>query len=63
MTLSPAYLQNGEEQWEPYFSQVLNRQRIQYDFRDHEGHLFSCISDTVDECRRRRDKWVLEKAH
>ncbi|KAA6304662.1 hypothetical protein EZS27_043690, partial [termite gut metagenome] len=33
----------------------------QYDYRHLNGDLFTTISQTLDECREKRDKWVQQK--
>ena len=33
----------------------------QYDYRHFDGELFSTVAKTLDECRRRRDKWLEKK--
>lgn len=30
----------------------------QYDYRTEDGELFSCVAKTLEECRRRRDRWL-----
>ena len=34
---------------------------FQYDYRHTDGELFSTVAKTLDECRRRRDEWVVKK--
>lgn len=48
----------GEEQYEPFFSRLLNKEMIQYDYRTPGGALFSCVSSTLENCRARRDAWL-----
>jgi hypothetical protein len=48
----------GGEQYEEYYSEIVKASRIQYDYRDHNGKLFSCIAKTLEEARERRDKWL-----
>ena len=33
----------------------------QYDYRHTDMELFSTVAKTLDECRRRRDEWVVKK--
>lgn len=63
MTLSPAYLQKGDEQYEVYWSSILKAERVQYDYRDHDGELFTCIGTSLDDCRAKRDAWQRDRAH
>ena len=41
--------------------QLSGRTFVQYDFRDHDGELFSCVSPTVEIARGRRDRWLWTK--
>lgn len=59
MTLNPKNLGNGQEQYE--FFSAMGKPRVQYDYRDCEGELFSCVAKSLDEARARRDAWVTEK--
>lgn len=34
---------------------------IQYDYRDTDGTLFSCVRPTLQECRQKRDEWLQAK--
>lgn len=43
------------------FSTRLGRKqvkRVQYDYRTPEGDLFSCVGQSLDDCRRKRDEWL-----
>lgn len=51
-------LQPGEERFEEFFSQVLGKDLIQYDYRAHGGRLFSTVARTAQEARDRRDRWA-----
>ena len=33
----------------------------QYDYRHTDGELFSTVAPSLEICRERRDKWLLEK--
>ncbi len=37
----------GEEQWEEYYSHIAKGTRVQYDFRDYDGNLYSAIGRTL----------------
>ncbi|MCC8035290.1 MAG: DUF3873 domain-containing protein [Rikenellaceae bacterium] len=50
----------GEENYEG-FEARRGKWVIQYDYRDTDGELFSVVKPTLAECRRKRDKWLLEK--
>jgi len=34
---------------------------VQYDYRDHDGELFSCVAPTLDAARKRRNAWLEAK--
>jgi hypothetical protein len=49
----------GEERWEyfwPGFGKHTMRRFVQYDFRLHNGKLFTCVKPTLEECREARDR-------
>ena len=48
----------GGEQYEEYFSIVLQEARIQYDYRTPEGKLFSCLAYDLEDARTKRDAWL-----
>ena len=52
---------NGEERFE-YFTSGRGRkakQKVQYDFRNYNGELFSCVANTLEEARQKRDETLL----
>jgi hypothetical protein len=54
----------GQEQYET-FSRKAGRQTkkyYQYDYRDVDGELFSCVKPTLAACRAARDEWLDKKA-
>ena len=54
----------GQEQFEHYTSRVGRKpqKRISYDYRAHDGELFSCDCPTIEQCRQKRDLWLAGKA-
>lgn len=52
----------GEEKWEEFYSRILKKNLIQYDYRTPEGKLFTIITPTLHEARGKRDRW-LEKSN
>ena len=56
--LDPKNASPGEEQYEYYTDRTRGKRRCQYDYRDHDGKLFSCVRLTLDECRAARDEWL-----
>jgi len=59
--LDPLILKNGEEQFEEYFSKISKKILFQYDYRDIDGELFSCVVKTKEEAKEKRDEWLNEK--
>ena len=49
----------GNEQHEKF--KMNGKQRVQYDYRDIDGELFSCVKNTLGECRAARDRWLDKK--
>ncbi|MBS6651032.1 DUF3873 family protein [Alistipes putredinis] len=54
----------GEERHE-YFTLSLSPRRkkrlCQYDYRHTDEELFSCVAPTLEECRAKRDIWLIKK--
>ena len=52
----------GTEQYEVFYTGYRSRQKkhCQYDYRHTDGELFSCVADTLSNCRHRRDEWLNE---
>ena len=53
----------GTEQYEVFYTGYRTRRRkhYQYDYRHTDGELYSCVADTLKECRQRRDEWLDKK--
>lgn len=53
----------GTEQYEVFYTGYRSRRKkhYQYDYRHTDGELYSCVADTLNECRRRRDEWLSKK--
>jgi len=51
----------GQEQHEMYTSSFTRSRMCQYDYRDFDGELFSCVKPTLEACRAERDTWVAAK--
>lgn len=59
-----ATIKEGSESYE-YFSSGLSRRRVrrvQYDYRTHDGQLFSCVAKNLDIARQRRDRWLEQRS-
>ena len=50
--------QEGQESYEYYYSEVLHSNFVQYDYRHTNGELFSCVDNSLEGARQRRDKWL-----
>lgn len=48
----------GCEKYEEFMSPFFRGTRIQYDYRHPCGKLFSTVSKTLEEARRRRNIWL-----
>lgn len=53
----------GREQYEHYTHRSGRKvyNLVQYDYRHTDGELFSCVAPSLEEARRRRDKWLESK--
>jgi len=60
MTLNPAGLCKGCEQSE-MFGLFNGRQLCQYDYRHHDGTLFSTVAIDLKDARVKRDRWLDKK--
>jgi hypothetical protein len=51
----------GEENYTA-FHPVHRHSRVlyQYDYRHGDGKLFSCVASTLEQCREKRDRWILK---
>lgn len=58
--LDPKNIGPGEEQHELFTFRAgrTKKRRCQYDYRDSDGTLFSCIRPTLEDCRQARDIWL-----
>lgn len=54
-------LSPGESQDQEFVSAVNKRTYIQYDYRDKDGELFSCVRRDIVECIRMRNDWLDRK--
>jgi len=50
----------GEENYTTFYpSHRPNTLYYQYDYRDRSGKLFSTVARTLEQCREKRDKWLI----
>lgn len=59
-TMQAFTLKPGEEQHHEYFSDVLKRYMVQYDYRSKDGRLFSTVAPTLETAKERRNRWLLD---
>jgi hypothetical protein len=59
--LDPKNLDKGQEQHENFTSHINKKSYVQYDYRNTDGKLFSCVRPTLDACRVARDTWLKEQ--
>jgi len=52
-------IQPGREQHEAF--QVGGKSMVQYDYRHTDGQLFTCVADSLDKCREKRETWMKNK--
>ena len=53
----------GKENYE-FFTINFGRKtykKVQYDYRHTNGELFSCVANSLDEAREKKDKWLKNK--
>lgn len=58
--LDPKNCKPGQEQHETFTYKTRGNdiQKVQYDYRTSDGQLFSCIANTLEEARARKDSFV-----
>lgn len=50
--------QVGQENFEAFYGHTLKTWLVQYEYRHTNGQLFTCIAFTLDQARKRRDKFL-----
>jgi hypothetical protein len=62
--LDPKAVGKGQEQHEQFEtgSRFRPMVRVQYDYRDADGELFSTVKRTLEDCRAARDEWAAKRA-
>lgn len=58
----PSLIKTGEECYINYRSRITKNYLVQYDYRDFDGELFSCIANNIEEARQKKDEWLKKKA-
>jgi hypothetical protein len=63
MPLNPQNLSNGQEQFESYPHPFRRGKMLcQFDYRDQDGELFSCVAPDLGRAMGKRDEWLERKA-
>lgn len=52
-------LKPGKEQSEYFYSDVMKKNLLQYDYRAFDGSLFSCVAPNIENARAHRDDWAI----
>jgi hypothetical protein len=47
----------GQEQYEE-FKAVNGKKYVQYEYRDFNGRLFTCVAKNIDIARDKKEKWI-----
>lgn len=53
--------ETGHEHFQ-YFKVARIGRRVQYDYRDHDGELFSCVGKDLADARAQRNRWLLVRS-
>jgi len=56
MALNPKHCPPGKEKYD--FFSAMGRKRVQYDYRHKDGELFSCIANSLEAARARKQDWL-----
>lgn len=56
--LEPIRILPGSEQYEEFYSHILKKTMVQYDYRAKDGELFSTTGKTLAGCREKRNHWI-----
>ncbi len=48
----------GQERYDEFYSRGINIILVQYDYRTHDGKLFTTVAPTLEIARARRDAWL-----
>ena len=50
---------SGEERYEKFYNKILKKYFYQYEYRSKEGALFSCVAATLEQCRDKKNRWLV----
>jgi hypothetical protein len=48
----------GQELYNPYYSEILNKDLLQYEYCSLKGKLFSCLARNLEHAREKKDLWL-----
>lgn len=55
-------VEKGQEQYSTFVAGAFRgKLYYQYDYRDFDGELFTTVSQSLEECRKKRDEWIDKK--
>lgn len=52
---------DGSELIDPFYSIHTKRTVLEYDYRTFDGRTFKCFGWDIEECRQKRDEWIIEE--
>lgn len=55
-------VQPGHELYRQFYSAVMKKEMVQYDYRTEEEKLFSCVANNLQAARKKRDEWLTRRA-
>lgn len=58
----PSLLLPGKEDYCNYYSTIMKKEMVQYDYRDVDGELFSCVTNSIEEARAKKEEWLKNKS-
>lgn len=58
----PSLLLPGKEDYCNYYSMIMKKEMVQYDYRDVDGELFSCVTKDLEEARSKKEEWLKNKS-
>lgn len=63
--LDPKNLKNNSEQFEEFYpagkKRIPQNKMVQYDYRNGDGELFSCVAKSLSKAREKCSAWRMKK--
>jgi hypothetical protein len=53
----------GKESFESFYSRTAKKNLVQYDYRHTDGELFTCVTNSLESARTKRNLWLEKKAN